>query len=219
MAASLRAAIADANDRLEVKLKAVFLDRARDTRNPLHFLEADRPVVLAIHVNLVSPGILGRVAGYVGATHDVGDVFVISRDDHYADRNTYRSERVFPFKAKLLDGTPEILSDFLGTFFTAAFQQDAELVATEPREDIRCTDTALEMVGQLPKQLITCRVAERVVDDLELVEIHVQQRMCLVGILAQPGKARDHLVFEFRTVDQPGQCIMRGLVAELAEKA
>ena len=62
-------------------------------------------------------------------------------------------------------------------------------------------------------------MSERIIDDLELIEIKVQQCACLFRIILKLIERGDEAIFEFVTVDQAGQCVMRCLVAELTEQA
>src|SRR5690606_7521261 len=52
-----------------------------------------------------------------------------------------------------------------------------ELVSAEPREGVPPADLRLQQRADLPQQLVAGAVAARVVDDLELVEIDVQDRV------------------------------------------
>ncbi len=60
---------------------------------------------------------------------------------------------------------------------------------------------------------------ERIVDDLELVEIDVQQRVRDILARALFVQRPDETVLELASVDQSGHGVVRGLVTELPEKA
>ena len=56
----------------------------------------------------------------------------------------------------------------------AVIDQDRELVATEPSGDIVGAQDFAQAVGDVHEEAIARRVAQRVVDDLEVVEIEEQ---------------------------------------------
>ena len=62
-------------------------------------------------------------------------------------------------------------------------------------------------------------MAERIVDDLELVEIDVQQRMRGIDIVTRSIQRTADAVFEFAAIDQSRQRIVRRLVAQLPEQS
>src|SRR5690606_18820268 len=59
----------------------------------------------------------------------------------------------------------------------AAFKQHAELVAAETGERIAPADLRLQQRTDLPQHLVARAVPARVVDDLELIEIDVENRV------------------------------------------
>ena len=63
-----------------------------------------------------------------------------------------------------------------------------ELVAAEPADGVAGADRAAQPGGDLPQQLVAGRVAERVVDLLEAVE--VAEEDAEVGAVAPPSEMR-----------------------------
>ena len=66
----------------------------------------------------------------------------------------------------------------------ATFQEHTELVTAKPRECIAPANFRFQQRTELAEQSVTRVVAARIVDDLELIEIEVQQ--CIRGF-PRPG--------------------------------
>ena len=92
--------------------------------------------------------------------------------------------------------------------FGSFFQNDHELVAAEPRHHVARTQRAPQPAADLHQQHVAGVVAQRIVDDLEPVEIDEQQRkpplVALGGIDRLPQHAVEHLA-----VGQVGQAVVR----------
>ena len=58
----------------------------------------------------------------------------------------------------------------------AVAQDDRELVAAEPRDEVELADALPQQPADVGDELVADRVAEAVVDDLEAVEVEHQQR-------------------------------------------
>ena len=98
--------------------------------------------------------------------------------------------------------------------FLAVLQQDRELVAAEAGGGVGRTQTALEPLAHLVQQPVACRVTEGVVDRLEVVEVHEQDRDRLVLPHLTLQGVRDTVV-EQRPVREGRHGIVEGLVGEL----
>ena len=87
-------------------------------------------------------------------------------------------------------------------------QNDHELVAAEPRHDVARTQRAAQPAADLHQQHVAGVVAQRIVDDLEPVEIDEQQRK--LPLVARGGldRAAQHAV-EHLAVGQTGQAVVR----------
>ena len=90
-------------------------------------------------------------------------------------------------------------------------QQQAELVAAEAGERVRVADRAADALGDLDQQLVAGGVAERIVDLLEAVEVHQQDRQLGVVAPRVADRLADALA-EQDPVGQPGERIVQRLV-------
>jgi hypothetical protein len=91
-------------------------------------------------------------------------------------------------------------------------QQDSELVATEPGDDVGRTDTASQPSGRLDQHGIAGGVTERVVDVLEVVQVDIEQRQPL-------GLVDEQLIEsppEQGPIGESRERVVAGLVGELA---
>ena len=89
-------------------------------------------------------------------------------------------------------------------------EQHGELVAAEPRRGVRRAHCALHAPADLGEHLVADRMAERVVDRLEVVEIEEQHG-------GRPVSARHSgldPLGEERAVRQPGEDVVERLVAQ-----
>ena len=84
--------------------------------------------------------------------------------------------------------------------------QDSEFIAAEARHEVALSDGGLDAICDLPQQRITDRVAERVVDILELVEIEIEHceryRAALTG-----NKCHIKPFDEGSTVGERSECV------------
>ena len=60
---------------------------------------------------------------------------------------------------------------------------------------------------------------ESIINNLELIQINIQQRMCFFGVIARFLKRANQVILEFASVDQARQGIVRRLVTELTEQS
>src|SRR5262249_40879254 len=109
--------------------------------------------------------------------------------------------------------TPYRLGHPHGVVAIDSVQQRTEFVAAEAGEDITAAQLLADQPGNLADQGVSGRMSAGVVDDLELIEIEVEQRV---------GGGRDPLIFdgggdarlEFTAILQSRQRVMSGLVLE-----
>ena len=93
-------------------------------------------------------------------------------------------------------------------------QQHGELVATQPGHHLGGRpQQLLESPAQLDEQPVAVVVAQGVVDLLELVQVHDQQRHRLQR-LGRPAQRAPQPVGQVRAVGQAGQAVVEGLAAE-----
>ena len=95
----------------------------------------------------------------------------------------------------------------------AALEQHAELVAAEPRERIAPTDLRLQQRADLLQQRVAGIVAAGIVDDLELIEVEVENRVRRFARLGALQRALETLL-ELAAVDELGQHVVAGRIAQ-----
>ncbi len=100
----------------------------------------------------------------------------------------------------------------------AVFEQDTELVPSQPGKRIPFSHLTLQPLSQLPEQLVTRNVTTGVVDDLETVQIQVAERVLTRRLLETRQQCLQALL-ECPSVEQIGQRIMARLVTELLGQA
>ena len=91
-------------------------------------------------------------------------------------------------------------------------QEHGELVAAQARREVAGLQRAEQAPGDGLQQLVADRVAERVVDRLEVVEVQEEDRV----VAPARGEQLAEPVEEERAVGQPGQRVVEGLVLEAA---
>src|SRR5262249_32578487 len=72
-------------------------------------------------------------------------------------------------------------------------QQDHEFIAAEPRDEVIVAYGCSQLMGGKPEQLISRRMAARIIDVLKLIKVHEAQRAPLSCL-----RAGCNLVVEFR---------------------
>ena len=95
-----------------------------------------------------------------------------------------------------------------------ARDQHRELVAAQARHGVPLADAAAQPLGHSPQQLVAGRVPERVVDDLESVEVEKEHR----EPLGQPGRLRDRHrepVVEEEAIGEPRQGVVKRQALDL----
>ena len=118
---------------------------------------------------------------------------------------------------RLLDQLAQPRGALLGLVQPGVGQQDGELVAAQPGEDLAGPQRGLQARADLAQQLVTGVVAEAVVDLLEAVEVEQQQ-----GGGPPGGRRRQHpggLLEQGAAVGQPGQLVGARLLLDLVERA
>ena len=92
-----------------------------------------------------------------------------------------------------------------------------ELVAAEAREEILGPHLLREPVGHLTEQLVAALMPQDVIDLLEAIEVHEQERE-VVGRLGVIGSRAEQFV-EAAAVGQPGQLVVQRAMAMLIRLA
>ena len=91
--------------------------------------------------------------------------------------------------------------------------QNRELVAAKACDDIAFGDGRAQPTGHFNQDRVAGRVAERIVDDLEVVEIEEQHRHGLIRLPA--GDRFREFGVKHQSVEQAGQGIVRGKIGDL----
>ena len=193
-------------------------------------LEVDAELVALAH-RLVHPRVEDREAGLavglghvhrdVGVAHEVrrpgdrvagaGDADRRGRPRHACRRGcTARGARrpgARPWmRARLSDGL--------------VLDEDRELVAAEPGHEVALADEALDPLGHRDEERVAGAVAERVVHDLEVVEVEEEDRRDLVlrvGVLPGAEHALEGQL-EHAAVGRAGQRVALGEVLDVLEQ-
>ena len=96
---------------------------------------------------------------------------------------------------------------------TGIFDQDHELVAAQPRHRVALGDARTQPLGHLLQQHVALLVPERVVEDLEVVQVNEHQ-----GALARPllvGQGKVQPVQQELAIRQLGERVVEGQVLDL----
>ena len=84
---------------------------------------------------------------------------------------------VLPDEAIIANRLAQALRDAQRLIQRAALQQDAELIPAQARQRVAAAHPRLQHPGDLLQQLIAGRMSAGIVDQLELIQIQIQQRM------------------------------------------
>ena len=155
---------------------------------------------------------LGHVHGHVGPLDERGHVVGVLGEQGDADggvglqADVAHEERL---DERVADAGRHLAGIVLGDL---AGEHQGELVAAEPGHQ-SVVELLGEAVADAPQQLVADVVAEGVVDLLELVEVHHQQRHLLAGGRRLPHRAVQLLV-EQAPVGQAGEPVVEGLAPQ-----
>ena len=125
-------------DHLPVDIEAAFLERRVDARGPLHLAPAahEIDVILFERVHTIATEFLRRLARTLGGGHQRSDVAGIGRDRHDADRRTEPERPVFPGEPEVAHRFAQGLGRAQRLVQRATLEQDAELIAADPRQRV-----------------------------------------------------------------------------------
>ncbi len=134
-------------------------------------------------------------------------------DRHDADAGAEPEHPIFPGEAEVAHRLAQRLGGAQRLVQRASLEQHAELVAAEARQRVAPAHLGLQQRAHLPEQRIAGAVAAGVVDDLELVEVEVAQRVRrLAGLRAL--QRTFHAALELAPVDQAGQQVVAGVIGQ-----
>ncbi len=146
-------------------------------------------------------GVVHRHVGRLQQRHGVLAVLGIDRNaDAGAQQHLAAEEH-----ERALQVVVDLLGDAAHHLVGAhAIQHDAELVAAEARHQVALAHAAGEALGDVLQQQVAGLVAQRVVDQLEVVEVEEQQRELLV-LARGVGEQRLHVLVELGAVRPAGE--------------
>ena len=202
---------------LGVQREAVFVQRMLNACGPLHFALASAHGLVRIQpdVNAAAPGLLrGMTCGICGL-NDCGGGVPPTAHRHQADAGTGAKAFLVVRKAKVVDAVTNFLGNGLRLVDGAMVKNHRKLIATQPGHRVVRTHRLTDQLADLLQKLIASRVATRIVDELELVQVDEQQCV-LHAVLMRFFKRALQAAFKLGTVKQPGQHVMRGAVGHLA---
>ena len=155
---------------------------------------------------------LGHVHGDVGAPQQRARVGPMLGEDRNANAGA-DFHLMAVDDERLLERFEQPAGRHFGLVRVRSGQQHGELVAAQARGRVAFAKHALESHAQLAQEQIAKVVPERIVDFLEAIEVHHQQRQRrFVATGRQNGLAQ--AVVEQQTIGQPGQRVVDGLVLE-----
>ena len=205
------AGVLDVDDRLHVQAQLALADRApqpRREREPLtgvrrlRLVERHRAATAAL-------GLVHRVVGVLEERVRVGRVLRVQRD---ADRRADVEERIGDLEGLVERGGDPLARGLRGTarvLVAAGAEQEQELVAALARQHVAGPREVRDAARGLGQHRVAGLVAERVVDELEVVEVEVEERERAVGAAGAAEVAADLLLQE-RPVREAGEAVVVG---------
>ena len=143
-----------------------------------HESQAVDVVLVRVLVVLGEVGVvaLAVVHGDVGSLDQDLRALAVLREDRYADRRLDR-ERESLHLDGALEQRADALDDRLDVLVAVKLgEQQPELVAAEARDGVRRANCVAHAPAHFDQQLVAGRVAQRVVDLLEAIEVHQRDR-------------------------------------------
>ena len=158
--------------RLVVELELAVLERRAEV------VHEAQPVGLGVDLRVVYgvgvAAVLGAVHRQVGAAHERGRLGRVptqgdadARPDAHGDH--FEHER-------FADDGRDAFGDRHPVRFPAVEEKDGQLVAADAKEQVAIVEASADAGADLPQQVVTCGVPERVVHLLEVIEIDIEER-------------------------------------------
>jgi hypothetical protein len=165
-----------------------------------------RRLSLSLDLNPVSSGVLGLVTRRIGQAECFDRrALAQERNETNADPNstgsTVAEEGVTSHRP------PDIVSDSGSFGRSAMFQENAELIPTEPRHRVAGPDAGRDKQTELPQQLVSRQVPAGVVDSLESIQVKKANHMFGLSL----GRAREcptQSALELAAVYQTGEGVV-----------
>ena len=208
--------VGDADDRLVHEVELAQLDGQAQVVLELDPLRHLRAHGLVEHRHRVAPGVLGLVHGGVGVADESLGVGagIVARREGQADAG--RHVELHPVDD---ERRPKAVAQAVGQVEGLGHahhlaEDDHELVAADAGHEVRGPHVLVQPLGHVHQQLVAVGVAERVVDQLEAVEVEEEQGDVGVvdgGLLEHAGQVLLH----HPAVGQPRQAVVHRLVCQV----
>src|SRR3984957_14617589 len=173
-----------------------------------------RHIVGLVQLHAIAALILRGVAGYIGGAHHTGDGRCLTGDFDDADADTDRRHAVLPDEPIIADGLPQSFGHAQRMIQRAILQQDPELIPAQACQRIADAHSRLQHSRNLFQELIPRRMAAGIVDQLELIEVEIQQRVPATGVGADGVDRCGQPIVELAAIDEPGERVVTRLVMQ-----
>ncbi len=192
--------------RLVVQLELAFFDG--DTQ--LFAETPEVPALIEIRVVDGEGGIaqFGAIHRYVGAPQKLGGIRRVLGSGGHTDTGADTGADALEHE-RLLDAGHEALGNGRGIVGVGVHENNAELIPTEPHEHLWSPEHRREARAQLLQKLVAGRVAEGVVDLLEIVEVDEEKSqppLCFSSV-ALVAEERLEDLDEVAPIPQTGQFV------------
>lgn len=203
---------------LGVQAKALLLQRHAYACHPFHLADVASvlAIVAAVDVDAVAAALLGAVAGHVGHAQQVLGRLDLAADVHQADAQPRAQHLLAPVHVQGLGRLAQLLGNAQGGLGRAVLQKNAEFISAQPREGVGLAQVVQQQAADLAQHLVARRVAAGLVDELELVQVHVQHGRGPQPVLALVEQALQ-AALELDAVLQPGQPVVAGMPRQLVQ--
>ena len=157
--------------------------------------------------------VLGHVHRRVSAPKKRFDVDTVAGRSGDADADSEVHGQSFKID-RLLDRRTNAANDLENLRATRLGHEHGELVAAEPGDRVVLAQSLSEAPSDLSQHLVAGRVAERVVDLLEPIQVHYEHGQLTAALLRLGDRLSDALVKE-GAIGEPGERVVQGVIANL----
>ena len=133
----------------------------------------DALVLLVVNFDAIAAVILCRLAGHAGCSKRCTLVARLAIEFGNADADGYLQRLVALEKAQRLSLLAHLVSEFQPLVRVGMRQQDAEVIAGKPRQHGAAGQISIEQTGESHYDFVTGPAPERVVDELQIVQVEV----------------------------------------------
>jgi hypothetical protein len=123
---------------------------------------------LAAGGDAVAAVALCLVEGAVGASEQLGELDLRATGATDSERGSHPDRRPL---ADVLDSEPQLLGDVLAFPLGGAGEQDEELLAADPVDELELAQAGADLVGDFAQDPVADVMAGDVVDALEVIEV------------------------------------------------